>query len=197
MTSSSAVTRAEDNNDDLPARRKELLVYYQFCYPVEQLLYKTLRARYPEMTVADIVVCREVFIELTSIDPDCEFHDVVERMQIYTLNTISREDWARYVFENKDRVLEENEKNRCNSLEWAEEKVQKKIDKHGLDKVGSYPLFQTKSSICEAIGLACGRGYISYDLYKTDHNEHYWNPELSQIAVIVLPNAHITLRKDI
>jgi hypothetical protein len=177
-------------------RRKDYFGY-NFYYPLELFFYKALRDKYPEMTVADIVVCRDVFIRLTSIDEDCEFHDVVDRMQIWTLDTISREDWARYVFENKDRILEENEKDKCNSLQWAEEKIQKIIDKHGLDHAGGYPLFQNKSRICEAIGLACGHGYISYDLYKTDHNEHYWNPQLSQIAVIVLPNAHVTLRKDI
>jgi hypothetical protein len=187
-----------EQEQELKERRRNDHLYYNFLEPLELFFYQTLRARYPEMTVADIAVCRDVFIHLTSIDIDGEYGDVVERMQIWTLRTIPREEWARYVFENKHRVLEGNDRDKCDSVEWAEEnKIQKLIDKHGLDKASSYPLYQNKSSITEAVGLARGRNYIRYELYETNHNIDYWDPQSPNSKIVLLPNARVRLRQDI
>jgi hypothetical protein len=119
-------------------RRKDFLVHYEFFTPVELLFYKTLREKYPEMTVADIVVCRAAYIEIKAIGGTYEH--LVERMLrgIWVLNTIPREEWARYVFEN----------NKHNCL------------KPGIEDTGRYNMFQTEREAEEAIGLTFIHGYM-------------------------------------
>ena len=91
--SDSVVDRYMTTMTTIEEQRKDYL-QYNFYQPLELFFYKTLREKYPEMTVADIVVCRDVFIHLTSIDEDSEFDDVIDRMQIWTLDTIPREEWV-------------------------------------------------------------------------------------------------------
>jgi|SRR5215203_3012525 len=182
-------------------RRKDYF-QYNFYEPLELFFYQTLRSKYPEMTVADIVVCRDVFIRLKSIDHDSEFGDVVDRMQIWTLRTIPEAEWAVFFVENKERVLKSLLGNNI-TRQFAEDHIQTLIRHEGLDEVGGYQLFPDKSSITEAIGLARGHGYIRYELYETDHNADYWNPEQTRNAQgeindsVLLPNAHVRLRPDV
>lgn len=182
------MTAVTHHTEDLPARRKDFLVHYLFYEPVEQLFYKTLRAHYPEMTVADIVVCRAVYID--KVISGGEFKHIVDRRDVWSLYNTSREEWARYVLENKHLVLKPDHK--CDTLEDAEAIIQKVIEKHGIAWTEDYTLFQTESSFEEAIGLACGHVCISYTYAETRYDS-YW----VKGSEIILPNPKIILRDDI
>jgi hypothetical protein len=151
MTSSSTPTIQE--------RRKDFIVYYQFCESVEQLLYKALRVRYPNMTVNDIAVCRAAYIEqITGGSP------MLERRDVWALYNLPREEWSRFVLENKDKVVGSDHK--PNTLEEAEELIQRNIDKN-VDVEG-IPLFQSDEDFKAAIDLAVERGYAEYDTRNND-----------------------------
>ena len=49
-------------DEPIEERRRELLTFYKFFEPVEELFFNTLRARFPEMSVKDAAVCRAVYI---------------------------------------------------------------------------------------------------------------------------------------
>jgi hypothetical protein len=139
--------------DPIEERRKEVLVYYQFCYPVEKLFYETLRAHYPGMTVMDISVCRAAYIEVrTGGSP------MYERRMIWTFHNTPGSEMPRYVLENAALLLGPGQS--CRTLEEARKIVESKLRREGIEEVEDIPIFPTDHSFENAVGLAYMRGYL-------------------------------------
>lgn len=141
--------------DPIEDRRKELIVYYQFCYPVEKLFYKTLWARYPEMTVMDIAVCRAQYISDTTggLGPE-------ERRGLWNFATIPQEEWPRFLLENTALLLPPNKT--CRTIEEAQKIIRDRIETEGFEEVyRETVLFPTEHSFENAIGLCYMRGYLA------------------------------------
>lgn len=151
---SSMTTTVSPSSDSLPERRREFLVYYEFCYPVEGLFYKTLRARYPEMSVMDIVVCRAAYIADTTGGLG-----LYERRYVWSFDTIPQEEWPRYLLETTYVGLPI--KRRCPTLEEAKNMIQSWINESGLDEVLSLPIFPNEASLEHAVSLAQVGGYLT------------------------------------
>jgi hypothetical protein len=140
-------------------RRKDFLAHYQFYEPVERLFYKALRAAYPEMTVAEIVVCRAIYID--HVISGGEYRHIAERMTVWSTYTIPGEEWARY-------VLAVDPKYKCETLEDAEVLVQRNIEKRGLYEIERFTLFKTEESIEDVIYQAGVNGYISFEFEESN-----------------------------
>src|SRR5215217_8437426 len=96
-------------------RRKELLLFYKFCEPVERLFYDTLRARYREMSVIDIAVCRAAYIK-----QKCGGSPVYDRRAIWTFHNTP--EWSRYLLENVPLLLPPNQP--CRTIMEANKIIQ-------------------------------------------------------------------------
>jgi|SRR5215213_4716375 len=137
-------------------RRKDFMVYYQFLEPVEKLFYETLRARYPEMTVMDVAVCRAAYIAIRT--GGTEMHD---RYMIWTFYDTKAMEMARYLLENASLLLGPGQS--CRSMEEAWGLLK---DKCNMEAKGSFEglkdaqIFPTKHSFENAVGLAYMRGYL-------------------------------------
>jgi len=142
--------------DSLAERKKEYLTFYKFCEPVETLFYKALRARFPEMSVMDICVCRAIYIH-----EKCGGLEIYDRRGVWGLYNLPREEWARYLLENAMLHIAEPERYPL-ALDQAEDIVKDAIFYHGLETMRNEILiFPTEESFYNAVQKAAHRGYIN------------------------------------
>jgi len=157
MTAAAPVTPSSTSSTpSIDKRRKEFMVYYRFCEPVERLFYETLRAHYPEMTVMDISVCRAAYIAVRTGGSS-----MYDRRMIWTFYNTPGKEMPRYLLENAALLLGPGQS--CRSLEEARKILDERLQIEGAEELKDTPIFPTEHSFENAVGLAHMRGYLIDD----------------------------------
>jgi hypothetical protein len=131
-------------------------------------LFNGLRAKYPaDMTVLDIVVCREIYTNRLDEHP-AHYEEIVARLMHETLEDLPCDVWPQFVFEAR-----EYSGFKCtDSLGDACKMVQIGLEEKGEERMEKFKLFRIERDACRAIDKANKKGFVQYELHEWGIAEH-------------------------
>lgn len=124
------------------------------------MLFDALRHKYPDMSLLDIVVCREIFVNNRLDEHPAHYDEIVARLLNERLEGLPLDAWPEFVFEAREYAGFT-----CiDSLGHATSMIELGLEEKGLERMVKFKLFRMEKDVYRAVDKAHRKGFFEYKL---------------------------------